>query len=81
MPGESKILNTEMGLMNYQQARFTSGEWKMSTETGFSNYGHDRSMSAESKMFEIETGLMNYQYARCMSGGSKMLTETDFTNY
>ena len=38
-----------------------SGESKMfETETGLTNYRHDRCMSGESEMFEIETGLMNY---------------------
>ena len=37
------------------------GENKMfETETGLTNYGHDRCMSGESEMFEIETGLINY---------------------
>ena len=53
----------------------------MSTETGFSNYGHHRSVSGESKMFEKHAGLMNYGHDRSMSAESKMLTETDFTNY
>ena len=35
MSGESKILNTETGLMNYQYARWMSGGRKMLMETGF----------------------------------------------
>ena len=38
MSGESKILNTEMGLMNYQHARCMSSGSKILTETGFTNY-------------------------------------------
>ena len=38
MSGESKILNTEMGLMNYQHARCTSGGSKILMEAGFTNY-------------------------------------------
>ena len=38
MSGESKILNTETGFMNYQHARCMSGGRKMLTETGFTNY-------------------------------------------
>ena len=38
MSGESKILNTETSLMNYQHAWCISGGRKMLTETGFTNY-------------------------------------------
>ena len=38
MSGESKILKTEMGLMNYQHARCMSGGSKILTDTGFMNY-------------------------------------------
>ena len=78
MSVESKKLNTETGLMNYQHARSMSGGKKMLTETGFTNYWYDKCMSSESKTFEMETGLMNYRHDRCMSGESKMFEiETD----
>ena len=35
---ESRILNMETGLMNYQQARCMSGGSKMLTETCLMNY-------------------------------------------
>ena len=38
MSGESKILNTDTGLINYQHASCISGGSKMLTETGFTNY-------------------------------------------
>ena len=38
MSGESKILNTETDLMNYQHSRCMSVERKMLTQTGFTNY-------------------------------------------
>ena len=38
MSGEIRILNTEMGLMNYEHARCMSSGIKMLTETGFTNY-------------------------------------------
>ena len=38
MIGESKIFNTETGLINYQHARCTSGGRKMLTEAGSTNY-------------------------------------------
>ena len=38
MSGESKMLNTEMSLMNYQHARCMSGGSKMLTESSFMNY-------------------------------------------
>ena len=47
--------------MDHQQARCMSGGSKMLTETGFTNYWHDRRMLGESKKFEIETGLMNLE--------------------
>ena len=49
MSGESKILNTEMGLMNFQHAICMSSGNEMLMETGFTNYEHDRCMSGESK--------------------------------
>ena len=38
MPFESKILNTDTGLMNYQHARCMSSGSEMLKETGFTNY-------------------------------------------
>ena len=38
MSGESKKLNTEQGLMNYQHAKCMSGGRKMLKETGLTNY-------------------------------------------
>ena len=56
--GESKIINRETGLMNYQHARCTLCGRKMLTKTSFMNYWHDRCMSGESKMFEAATDWM-----------------------
>ena len=77
----SKLLNTEMSLMNYQHVKCMSGGSIMLMEAGFTNYWHDRCMSGESKMFETDTGLMNYRHARYMSSWSKILTETCLMNY
>ena len=38
MSGDSKILNTETRLTNYQHTRCISGESKMLTETDFTSY-------------------------------------------
>ena len=70
MSGESKILNTETGLMNYQHARSMSCGGKMLMEIGFTNDWHDSLMSGEGKMFETDTGLINYRHDRCMLGES-----------
>ena len=71
MSGESKILNTETDLMNYQHAGCMSGERKMLTQTGFTNYWHDRCMSGECKISNTEAGLMNYQHIN-MTGACRL---------
>ena len=47
MPGESKILNMETGLMNYQHIRCMLSQSRILTETTFTNSWHDRCMAGK----------------------------------
>ena len=60
MSGESKMFETDTGLMNYRHDRCMSRESKINnTKMDLMNYQHASCMSGGSKML-METGFKNY---------------------